>query len=107
MPRTLTAFGPRSDASLSWIGLLTAMKPLLSTVLTTLTPIFSSFACASCSSLKGAVSREKGIFGHGGLHPHLDALEVRDRLHRLLAVHVPQALRAQPQHVRALHLGRI
>src|SRR6187399_258016 len=51
-PRTFTALGPRSDASLSWIGLLICWKPLLSTSLTTFTPIFSSFASAWCSRSK-------------------------------------------------------
>src|SRR4029077_20923297 len=53
--RTFSACGPRSLASLSWIGLLIDEQPLLSTFLTTFTPTFSSFAWASCSSLKAAV----------------------------------------------------
>ena len=71
VPRTFTACGPRSLASLSWIGLLICMKPLLSTFLTTLTPIFSSLASASCSSLKATVGSFLADLVGRGLHPFL------------------------------------
>ncbi len=191
--RTFSACGPRSLASLSWIGLLIARSRSCPHCLTTLTPIFSSLASAWCSRSKAtvgsflltssaaacthffcssfrllpdlvadeqcgivgfvlgerkhrrrlvvfvdevvvdavlghvgdaglqrridlaechvhdlrAIGREGRVFGHRRLHAHLDALEVGNLLDRLLAVHVPQALRAQANHVRARHLGGI
>jgi hypothetical protein len=45
--------------------------------------------------------------GDRRLYTHFDALEVGDFLNRLLAVHMPQALAAQSEHVRAFDLGRI
>ena len=54
-----------------------------------------------------AVGREGFILGYGRLHAHLDALEVGDLFNRLFAVHVPQTLAAQPNQVRAFHLGGI
>ena len=54
-----------------------------------------------------AIGRERRVFGDRRLHAHLDAFKIGDLLDRLLSVHVAQALRAQPEHVRTFDLGRI
>jgi hypothetical protein len=51
-----------------------------------------------------AVGREVRVLGLGRLHADLLALDVVDRLHLLLAVHVAKAHREEPQHLRALNL---
>src|SRR6266704_148601 len=51
-PRILTACGPSSLASSSWMGRAAFMNPDLSTLELILTPIFRSFVAESASSLK-------------------------------------------------------
>ena len=68
---SLTACGPSSAASWSWIGCAALMKPDLSTSSTTFTPIALSLSAESFSSLQRQRRLLLAYLVGGGLHPPL------------------------------------